>query len=132
MSRDRPPSYGHISPPKSDYTVNTVNTHRTQRTTGTMRSKMRNFNNSFAAPMTEYSNPPNYQNQYLRKILSKVKCILHMNLEPNLGYSATMSRTMDSRDSRRISLVHDRHESSYQPYGTIQKRRPKNQEDFLY
>ena len=61
------------------------------------------------------------------------------NSEPHSGYSATLGRTMDSRDrtmdsrdSRRISLVHDRHENTYQPYGTIQKRRPKNQEDFLY
>lgn len=114
---DRPPSYRHISPPKSVYSD--VHTVRSVKSTASKR-KMRNFNtsemrNSFAAPsegapsMILYSNDHHHPVRY----------------QPNDSF-----RTLQPDRSRRIQ---NEYIEVHNPYHTIQKK-PKrtNQEDFLY
>lgn len=106
--RDRPPSYRHISPPKSEYSVHTA---RTVKST-TSRRKLRNFNqsdirNSFAAPISE----------------SHYSSHAPIRYQPNDSF-----RTLQNprRAQEHYVEVHN-------PYHTIQKKTKRtNQEDFLY
>lgn len=116
---DRPPSYRHISPPKSVYSD--VHTVRSVKSTASKR-KMRNFNssevrNSFAAPsegapsMILYSNHHHHDHP--------------IRYQPNDSF-----RTLQPDRSRRVQ---NDYIEVHNPYHTIQKK-PKrtNQEDFLY
>lgn len=148
---DRPPSYRHISPPKSVYSD--VHTVRSVKSTASKR-KMRNFNssevrNSFAAPsegapsMILYSSKCDYFlifNSLLSFFQFKAVKISHFDTfffldhhhhDHPIRYQPNDSfRTLQPDRSRRVQ---NDYIEVHNPYHTIQKK-PKrtNQEDFLY